>query len=1134
MKIHPYGQTILWLMIRITFFHVFVVLLGVELLHAVPMYAQSLAQPIDLRIRNKPLGQVLQQIERQTSIRFIYTNNLLDGTANVTLEVQQQPVEQVLKTLLSPLVIQYEERDRGYVVLRKLVEQGHDLADPEPEPLPVEISPVQQQLVLTGTVTSSGTNHPLAGASVAVVGTKTATKTDEKGAFSINAAKPEGTLRISFLGYQPFDIKFNMTSTEPFSIALEADVENLNDVVVTGIYQRKKESFSGSSATYTAKELQLVGNQNVLQSLKTLDPAFAIIENNEFGSDPNRLPDIEVRGKSSVIRLTDEYGTNPNQPLFILDGFESTLTVISDISMDRVASITILKDAAATAIYGSKASNGVIVVETKRPAAGQLKINYNLSSSFNFADLSDYNLMNAAEKLQYELLAGFYGAIDANGNIINWEDGETKYYERLQEVRRGVDTYWPNEPLRFGLSQRHTLFAEGGDANLRYGVSLNYGNTQGVMKGSSRDATNGNVRLLYRRGRLSVNNQLSVDFVNANMETVPFSRFSRANPYHRKYNETGGIDKIMESYPYSGLTMDVYNPLYDMSNNNVNRSGSHGITNNFELDWRVVDELRFRTRIGIRRFANRGEVFSSPFNAAFDGVDELLRGAYSESNGNQANYDGELSLTYGKLFSAKHMVNAIGGFRMEQASSLVSAYQVQGFVDDDFANPAFAFGYPEGSSPSYQESMRRSASFFLNTGYAYDERLLMDATVRTDGSSIYGASKQFTTIWSVGLGWNIHNESFFKNSGQQWLNQFKLRGSIGNPGNQNFNDYISMRVYRYNNENRNPFGSSVLMSNLGNSGLEWQKTLDRNLGLDLMVFNNRLRVNFDYFVKNTDPLLVYVSLPSSVGVTSIAQNFGEQLTKGFTAIADYTLLRKSELNWRVNLNMRQLKSKYQNIGNTLYNYNQDNRSRNLIRYYDGASPSDLWAVRSLGIDPPTGREVFLNSNGQQTFVHDYNDEVVVGNSDPDLEGIIGTSFFYKGFSASVNLRYRLGGQIFMQTLYEKVENITSATMALNQDKRALYDRWQEPGDNAKFKAISETDITPISSRFVQDNNILSGESISVGYETLEARWLRALGASSMTVRAYMNDIFHISSVKNERGIDYPFARSVSLSLGVRF
>ena len=383
----------------------------------------------------------------------------------------------------------------------------------------------------------------------------------------------------------------------------------------------------------------------------------------------------------------------------------------------------------------------------------------------------------------------------------------------------------------------------------------------------------------------------------------------------------------------------------------------------------------------------------------------------------------------------------------------------------------------------------------------------------------------------MGLGWNVHNESFFK--GQDWLNYLKLRFSIGNPGNQNFDAYISMNVYGYSTAYPNPLGLSAIISTWGNNNLKWQKTLDQNYGIDLAFLKSRLKITVDYFVKTTDPLLVNVQTPTSTGTSQVPMNIGKQLTEGITAVLNYTILQKENMNLNFNMNARHITSEYRNIGTALDQYNKENSSSNLTRYYDGGSSSDLWAVRSAGIDPGSGREIFIKKDGTQTFVHDTDDEVVVGNSTPKLEGVIGASFYYKGFSASVNLRYRLGGQIFMSTLYNKVENISENDLQYNQDKRALYDRWQKPGDATKFKSISLTSSTPISSRFVVDENTLSGESISLGYET-SAAWLRHVGVSSMTIRGYMNDIFRLSTVKEERGLDYPFARTVAFSLGIRF
>ena len=1065
---------------------------------------------VTVELRNVSLDEVISELRKQTDYDFFYNTELAKSKKNVNVAAKDKQVTELLNEILPPLGMEYAVQ--GDMISIRAKEQK-------------QMQTTESKEVSGKVIDAQG--NVLPGVTVLVKGTTLGTSTDADGKYNLTLPVMNQNLVLvfSFIGMESQEVVY--TGQSNINITLIASATEMDEVVITGIYTRKKESFTGSSQTYRDEELKMVGNANVLESLKTLDPSFAIIENNEFGSDPNHLPDIEIRGKTSVVGLTDEYETDPNQPLFILDGFETTLQTISDLSMDRVQSITVLKDAAATAIYGSKAANGVVVVETKLPRAGALRLNYNANVQLSFADLTDYNLMNSYEKLTFERLAGCYRLIDEDGNIKD-EEQDQIYQDLMKEVARGVDTYWLSEPLRFAVTHRHTLSIEGGDNVFRYGVGLSYGMTEGVMKGSDRQVMNGNIRLIYRKGRLAFTNNLNIDFTKAEREPVAFSEFAQANPYFRKYDENNELKKIL----YSTYSDIYYNPLWDMNQNNFDVTETTGFTNNFEVDWRVIDELRVRGRFGLTKSNEQSKVFRSPFDSEFDQVsDNADKGRYTEANTQILNYDGELSITYGKLLREKHMVNAVGGMRFTQNSSNQSEYEVQGFIDDEFSNPAFALGYQEDGKAVYTDAKNRSLSYYLNFGYAYNDRYLLDLNYRSDGSSVFGADKQFTNTWSVGLGWNIHKEAFFVDV--PGISLLKLRASIGNPGNQNFDDYISTRVYTYNTDNMNIFGASAIVSNLGNRGLEWQKTLDRNIGFDVIFIDNRLRINFDYFNKKTDPLLVYIGTPSSTGTTSIPRNIGKQITKGITLTLNYSIIRKEDVFWSVNMNMRHQTSEYQGIGDSLTKYNIDNQNRNLTRYYDGGSPTDLWAVKSVGIDPATGREIFLDKAGNQTFVHDYDDEVVVGNTEPKAEGVIGTSFYYKGFSASINLRYRLGGQIFMQTLYDKVENLSASKKWENLDKRALYDRWKQPGDEAKFKSIAESEVTPMSSRFVEDNNVLSGESISLGYETTN-KWLRHIGASSFNVRAYMNDIFRISTVKNERGLSYPFARSVSFSVGLTF
>ncbi len=384
------------------------------------------------------------------------------------------------------------------------------------------------------------------------------------------------------------------------------------------------------------------------------------------------------------------------------------------------------------------------------------------------------------------------------------------------------------------------------------------------------------------------------------------------------------------------------------------------------------------------------------------------------------------------------------------------------------------------------------------------------------------------------MAWNLHNESFL--SGAEWLTLLKIRGSIGNPGNQSFDAYQAMKTYTYNSWLQNKFGTSALIDRFGNPDLKWQKTMEKSVGLDAVFLNNRLRFNIDYYAKDTDPLLAVINMPTSSGTTSLTTNIGKQSIRGTDGQISFSPVYRPEdrINWTMRFTFRHEKGEYKNVGNSLQRLNQGNiEAQSLTRYYDGASPDDLWAVRSLGIDPTTGNELFLKKDGSSSFEWDVADEVVVGNSRPKLEGVVGTTLYYKGLTISANFRYQIGGYNFASALFNKVENISKDNLFNNHDRRALYDRWKAPGDKAQFKSIANSSSTPMSSRFVLKENTFKGESINIGYETT-ARWLKHIGASSMTVNAYMNDIFRKSSIREERGTEYPFARSVAFSLSLRF
>ena len=972
---------------------------------------------------------------------------------------------------------------------------------------------------------------PIPGVSVRLGGTSMGTATDVDGKFKLLIPADTATLVVSFIGMKTDIVKIPRLKAgveqKELTIMLREEDVKLEDVVVTGIFTRKKESFTGSAATYSAAELKTMGTQNVLQSLKTLDPAFAILEDNQFGSDPNRLPNMEIRGKSSMLGLRDELDADPNQPLFILDGFESTLAAINDLDINRVASITILKDAASTAIYGSKAANGVIVVETVKPEAGKLQVSYTGNMNLSMPDLSSYNLMNSREKLEFERLAGRYDP--ANWSTTNEVEMNRLYNEKLKEIESGVNTYWLAEPLRVGVNQKHSLYVQGGEGNFLFGLGAGYNGITGVMEKSDREVLSGNIDLIYRMSKFQFSNKFSLTSTDYKNPIVAFSAYAAANPYYRKYNEDGTVDKWLENNKF----FKAANPLWNAKQNSRDEGKNLSISNYFMAEYFPTVEWRVRARLGLTYGNDDTEKFYSRNDTRYEDVETIKKGEYRSTNTRKNQVEAELSVTYAKMLG-RHRINLVAGGNISSNKSLTQGYSALGFPEGNFSYPSFSNGYPENGTPTYYETVSRSVNGYFNTGYSFDDRYLMDFSLRTSGSSVFGTSRRYNTTWSVGLGWNLHKEKFIMDH-VAWIDVLKLRASIGNPGNQSFDSAQSLLTYSFQYGSMNYFGLGAVLSQIGNPDLEWQITVDKNIGLDVTLFNKRFSLTADYYYKVTDPLLIKVSTPLSSGTSTYMTNAGEQVSQGLTASVSYYIFQNFEerFSWMVRANVRTQKNRIDKIGNKLSTLNASGKGENTVRYYDGADPDDIWAVKSAGIDPSNGKELFYAKDGSYTYDFSYDDEVICGNTRPDVEGVIGTSLNWKGFSVSLNFRYQMGADVFNEALYSKVENISRSDLNKNQDKRALYERWQEVGDIVRFKDIASAETTPMSSRFVQEENVLTLESIYVGYEFYDG-WIKKIGLSSLKIQASMRDVFRASTIRSERGIAYPFARSMEAGLSFNF
>ncbi|MDO5977852.1 SusC/RagA family TonB-linked outer membrane protein [Flavivirga spongiicola] len=1074
--------------------------------------AFSYSQKITLELGKTKLSEAFKGIKKATKVDFFFSHRELDVDRVVMVNYKDTDVLKIVSDLVgSNFKVQLNEN----ILLIT----------------PVSIGNFQNVIKVKGNVTDEN-GEVLPGATVKIKETNLGTTTDYDGNYTINTDE-KSILVFSYVGYLSQEVEVNGQNV--INIKLIEDISKLDEVVITGIVQRKRESFTGATQTFNREELKAIGNLNVIQSLKTLDPSFVIQENNNLGSNPNVLPDIEVRGKTSIStdNIRDEFGSNPNEPLFILDGFETTLQRIVDLDMNRVASITILKDASSTALYGAKAANGVIAIETLRPIGGRLQVTYNSDFRIEMPDLSVYNLMNSTQKLQYEKLAGRWSYRIPETESTNQFDLDKSYNSILAEIERGVDTYWLNEPVRVGTSLGHSLYIGGGENAISYGVGLNYKKLNGAMIGSDRSTWGADISLTYRKDKLNITNRLYINGFDANETPYgSFSNFANANPYFRQTDATGNITKFLDIDDIF-KSNQIVNPLYNATLNGINNNKNYAITNNLQAIWTFNPKLRLQAALQLSKGITTLEKFLPPEHTSFENTAFFEKGSYQNVRSDVFSYKVNMMATYANIFKEKHQLTANLRVEAEETDNKRLGINAVGFPSGTNGNPAFSFSYKPDSKPATGQSLYRRINLLGSINYAFDNKYLFDGTYRLDGSTVFGSNQRYSPFWAVGAGWNLHNEFGMD---PEKISMLKLRGNIGSTGNQGFGSLSSVSIYNFN-QDVTIFGQTLGLQTLANPNLEWQKTIDASVGIDLVLFKNRLSATLNAFNKKTDPLVVRIDLPSSTGVFGYPLNTGNLNTKGVEAIIRYSPIYNPENNtiWTLGVTTSSIKSEYGGFRNTLNSLNDNEiSSRSLLRFRDGFSPEDLWVVESLGIDPGNGQEAFLTKDGLPTYEYNVEDEKVMGNSRPSIEGVISSNLRLKNFTFGINFRYRFGGDVLNTALFNKVENISATERLNNFDVRVLNDRWINPGDVSRFKSITDFSNTPISSRFIQKENVIIGESINLGYEFKNQSWMNHLGLSQLRLNAYMNEIFRISSVRTERGIDYPFARAVSFSLKAYF
>lgn len=998
-----------------------------------------------------------------------------------------------------------------------------------------------------GRVIEKLSKEPMVGVTIRLDGHSTGVITDINGCYVLTLPEKGGLVIYSYIGFETRKIK--VTSRQKVDVQMVEATESIQEVIVTGYNSIQKESFTGNTTKIEKEDLLKVNPNNLISAIQTFDPSFRIQENLAAGSDPNSLPQFVLRGQTGIGETTlgqtstssisrEVLSGNSNLPIFILDGFEVDVEKIYDLDMNSIHSINILKDAAATAMYGSRAANGVIVIERRAPEAGKFRVQYSGVLSAELPDLSSYNLVNAREKLETERLAGLY---DSNTPEIDpYTNG---YYQRLNNVLTGVDTYWLSQGLRTALNHKHSVFIDGGENDVRWGVELGFRGTEGVMKHSSRKNANAAFYVDYRIGGLQIKNKVTYTY---NKSTdVPFNSFSDYShllPYMRLYDENGDYVRRLEKF--DGASGTQVNPLYEINfYNSFDHSGYDEVTDDLSLNWRITDGLRLRGQFSVLMRNSTGDLYKDPASASYSASTGNINGEKTESTQKRTVIDGSLSLMYNNTFKG-HNLNICLSSNMRQTQSTASETRYRGFPGGDLVSSNYAaevYGKPSSS-----DNTTRLVGALLTSNYTYNNIYLADLTGRIDGSSEFGSDKRWSMFWSTGAGIDIHNYDFMKSN--ELFSMLKFRVSYGLTGKTNFSLYSAKDMYQLQTDSWYPTGYGVFLYQMGNPNLKWERKYTLDYGVEIGLWHDKIYLKASAYDERTIDLITDYTIPSSTGFTSYKENMGKVKNTGVELELRARLY--SDRNWLFQLygSFARNKNTIIEISQAMRDYNKrveelfsgynpesssDSKyAKTYLKYYEGASLTSIYGMKSLGISPTNGKEIYLRRNGDVTDVWSADEWTIIGDTAPKGQGSFGYTLSYKQLSMFASFLYTFGGDAYNNTLVSYVENADIKND--NVDKRVLLDRWQKPGDITTMKDIRDRNVTTgASSRFVQKNNTLQWSSLTMSYN-FRPEQLKKLHLSDLRLSFTMNDLFYWSTIRQERGLDYPYSRSFNLTTNIIF
>lgn len=979
----------------------------------------------------------------------------------------------------------------------------------------------QQTGKIKGTIVDSKTGEPVIGASVKVKGTKLAAVTDLNGEFELNT-HANATLQISYVGFKETEVK----ASNGMKISLEEDTESLEEVVVVGYGTQKKESLTGAMANIKGEKLKDITSATVENMLNGKVSGVYVAPGS---GRPGSTGAIIIRGQTSINGAT--------APLWVVDGVIVGNSA-GDLNPDDIETMTVLKDAASTAIYGSEGANGVVVVTTKQAKHEKMSISLSAKAGLSTLNRGNLEMMDGAE---------FYDYYKSFQNV------ESVNFPRWKEDLRNSNFDWFKLAKKTGSTQDYNLTLNGGSQNIQSMFTLGYFKEEGAVKGYDMNRYSTRIKVVYKPYEwLTIKPNISGSRTNDKDKQYSVGAMYSMMPWDSPYDENGNL---VPNYYAGWVNSKATNYLNDLAAGDYSTSTTYDLSGGLDFDIQIAPWLTFSSVNNYSYYNSQTHGYYDPKSSSGEGVN----GRTTEYNYTSTRRYTNQLLRFKKSWG-KHNVNALLAYEFNDYEMKYTDVYATGFISgfEDFmtaAKPEMANGY---------RTAWAKQSYFTQWRYDYDSRYYGEFSLRRDGRSNFGSNNRYGNFFSVSGAWNINNESWFK---ADWVDQLKLRAAFGSVGNVPTSLYPSYSLYSVGaTYNENP---GALISQIGNKDLTWEKTYTTGVGVDASFWQNRLHATLDYYIKNTSNILYQVPVTGLVGVTSIWKNIGKMRNTGIELTVGGDIIRTKDLTWNVTANISHNSNELRDL------YKQRDANGNYVvkpvlisdgtsiagtaqRILEIGEPVDTYYMKEwAGVNPEDGKPQWYmdDANGNKVVTDSYSKASYYkcGKASPDVYGSFSTSLFYKNFDLQANFGYSLGGQIYS---YYRQEFDSDGAYAGDRNQMKLqkgWSRWEKPGDIATHPRAmynNQDKGNLASSRYLESSDYLKLRSLTLGYNFdlkkygIQTLRLSVSGENLFTITDYSGVDPELPAGTNDKGVlsvtntggtsVYPAVRKFMLGVNLTF